>query len=101
MIVTCVTIHVRPEKVDAFIAATIENHECSVREPGNLRFDFLQCADDSCRFLLYEAYESEDAAVAHKKSPHYAKWRDTVADWMAKPREGLKHRVVRPQRENW
>lgn len=102
MIVTAVTVFVKPEHVEDFIRATIENHRNSVREPGNMRFDFLQCADDSTRFLLYEAYDSVESATDHKKTAHYAAWRDTVAPWMAKPREGISHRVICPEtRSMW
>lgn len=102
MVVNCVTVYVKREHVDDFIAATIANHEGSVREPGNLRFDVLQRVDDPCRFLLYEAYESEEAAAAHKETAHYRAWRDAVADWMERPREGVSHRVIRPlEREAW
>lgn len=100
MIVTCVIVYVKAEHRDDFIAATIENHTHSIKEPGNLRFDVLQCADDPSRFLLYEAYESEEAAKAHKDTPHYLKWKETVADWMERPREGIKHKVIRPT-EKW
>lgn len=102
MKVTCVNVCVKDEHVDDFIAATIKNHEGSVREPGNLRFDVLQSADDPTRFLLYEAYESEDAANVHKGTGHYLDWRNTVTDWMARPREGVHYRVIRPtERSEW
>ena len=96
MIVTAVTVYVKKENIDDFIRATAGNHEHSVREPGNLRFDVLQSLDDPARFLLYEAYESEAAAADHKKTPHYLAWRDQVAPWMEKAREGLPCRVVCP-----
>jgi len=58
--------------------------------------------DDPCRFLLYEAYESSEASARHKETEHYARWRDTVTGWMAKPREGVPHRVIRPlERSAW
>jgi autoinducer 2-degrading protein len=98
MIVTTVTVFVKPDRIAEFIRATEENHEASLREPGNLRFDVLQAKGDPSRFLLIEAYESEEAAAAHKKTPHYLKWRDAVADWMAKPREGVPHEVLRPEK---
>jgi len=102
MIATCVSVHVQREHVEDFAKASIENSKCSLQEPGNLRFDVLQCADDATRFTLYEAYESEQAAAAHKQTPHYLKWRETVKDWMARPREGLKHSVVYPdKRTQW
>ena len=102
MIVTTVTVWVKPKHVEDFILATIANHEQSVKEPGNLRFDVLQSHDDPCRFLLYEGYESQEAAASHKETGHYLRWRDTVTDWMARPREGIPHRVIRPlERSAW
>ncbi len=96
MIVTCVTVFVKPGNVDAFIEATLVNHNASVREQGNLRFDLLRCKTDPTRFFLYEAYETEEAAAAHKETPHYKKWKETVADWMSRPREGVAHTVIAP-----
>ena len=102
MIVTSVTVFVKEQHVDDFIAATVANHEGSRKEPGNMRFDVLQRRDDPTRFLLYEAYASEEAAKAHKETEHYKRWRDTVAGWMARPREGVAHNVIRPsERSQW
>lgn len=102
MIVNCVTVFVKEEHIEDFIYATTANHEGSVKEPGNMRFDVLQSLEDPGRFLLYEAYESEEAAKAHKDTAHYQEWRETVADWMAKPREGIGHRVICPlERPLW
>ncbi len=88
MHVTLVHVRVRPEDVDAFIAATRINHQASVNEPGNRRFDVLQAPDDPARFILYEAYVSAAAAAAHKETAHYLAWRDAVAGMMAEPRRG-------------
>lgn len=102
MIVTCVYVNVKPECVESFIEATRENCRQSVKEQGNLRFDLLQMAEDNCRFLVYEAYESEEASAAHKKTPHYIKWRDTVQNWMAEPRHGVRYNVVEPmEKSEW
>lgn len=89
--VTLVAVRVKAAHLAAFIEATRRNHEASVREPGNLRFDVLQSVDDPTSFTLVEAYESEAAAAAHKQTAHYLAWRDTVADWMAAPRQGLRY----------
>ena len=96
MIVTCVTVYVKKGHEEDFIKVFIKNHEASVKEEGNLRFDVLQSNEDPSRFLLYEAYESEEASKAHKNTGHYLEWRETIADWMAKPREGDPHTVIRP-----
>ena len=96
MIVYRVNVRVTKEHIGDFIAATVENHEHTRMDPGNLRFDVLQSADDPGLFMLYEVYTEEDAVAAHKATAHYLKWRDTVADWMAAPREGAKFDSVRP-----
>lgn len=97
MHVTLVHVHVIPEHRDAFIAACRANHEASVQEPGNLRFDVLQSPEDPDYFVLYEAYRSAEDAAAHKQTAHYLAWRETVADWMAEPRQGIPMRGLYPQ----
>ena len=89
MHVTIVHVHVKQEHIVEFVAATRLNHEASVQEAGNRRFDVLQSTSDPTRFVLYEAYASEADAAAHKQTAHYLRWRETVADWMAEPREGV------------
>jgi len=97
MIVTIVIVYVKPENINDFIEASSKNHEASIEEPGNMRFDVLQCTTEPARFLLYEAYESEEAAAAHKKTEHYLKWREEVADWMTKPRQGISYKAICPK----
>lgn len=96
MIATCVYVYVKRHHVDDFIKASTQNHLASVKEPGNFRFDVLQMADDPTCFLLYEAYETETSAAAHKDTIHYKKWRETVADWMDTPRNGVKYNILCP-----
>jgi len=85
---TIVHVHVKPDCLDAFIKACRLNHEASIREPGNRRFDVLQSSDDETRFVLYEAYAGPGDAAAHKQTAHYQQWRDSVAGMMAEPRRG-------------
>jgi autoinducer 2-degrading protein len=96
MHVTLVQISVKPEHIQDFIAASQANHLASVREPGNLRFDVLQSSDDPSQFILYEAYAHAADAAAHKQTAHYLAWRDTVADWMTKPRQGIPYTGLFP-----
>ena len=97
MIVTCVRVYVKPNNIDDFIQATTPNHYGSVQEAGNLRFDVLHDPNDPTHFLLYEAYQSPEHAAAHKETEHYKTWRATVADWMAKPRQGIKYQMLLPK----
>ena len=96
MHVTIVHVWVKPGSSEAFIEATRANHLASVQEPGNLRFDLLRDADDPDKFVLYEAYASADDAAGHKETGHYLKWRETVADMMARPRQGMVHEGLLP-----
>ena len=96
MITTIVHVKVKEAHIEEFIRATVKNHEESVKENGNMRFDVLQKADDPSSFALYEAYENDELAAAHKHTPHYLEWRETVADWMAEPREGVRYNAIRP-----
>lgn len=96
MQVTIVHVTVKPDHVDDFIEATRLNHESSIQEPGNRRFDVLQSADNPTQFVLYEAYENAAEAAKHKETDHYRQWRETVADWMAQPREGVPYNGLFP-----
>ena len=92
MHVTLVHVSVKPENVDGFIEASLENAHASANEEGNRRFDLLQSADDPCNFILYEAYATAEDAAAHKGTAHYLKWREVVADWMSEPRKGIRYK---------
>jgi autoinducer 2-degrading protein len=96
-----VHVNVKPEFVDVFKQATIENARNSIKEAGVARFDVIQQEDDPTRFILVEVYKTTDAPVAHKESSHYARWRDTVTEMMAEPRQGTKYTNVFPNDENW
>jgi len=97
MIVTCVHVNVLPERIADFVEAITENHRGTVTEPGCIRFDVLQRHDDPCRFMIYEVFVSEEAVRLHKETPHYLKWKDTVQEWMAEPRQGIRYDVVEPK----
>lgn len=97
MIATLVHIWVKDGCIDDFVRVSAENHRNSVQEPGNLRFDILQDTNDPAKFTFYEAYKTDEDAAAHKLTSHYLKWKNAVADWMAQPRQGIKHQILFPE----
>ncbi|HYG22014.1 MAG TPA: antibiotic biosynthesis monooxygenase [Verrucomicrobiae bacterium] len=101
MLVVHVHVHVKPEHIDAFKAASITNARESIREPGIARFDVVQQTSEPTRFVLVEVYRSPAAALAHKETAHYAAWRDTVAPMMAEPRTSVKFENIFPGDSNW
>jgi (4S)-4-hydroxy-5-phosphonooxypentane-2,3-dione isomerase len=96
MFVVHVHVRVRPGQVDDFLAATLINARASLAEPGVLRFDVIQDQADPAHVILVEVYRDADASAAHKETPHYAAWRDRVADMMAEPRASAKFSAVFP-----
>ena len=101
MLVVLVHVHVKPECVDVFRAASLENARQSLQEPGIARFDLLQQSDDPTRFALIEVYKTAEAPARHKETAHYAKWRDTVTDMMAEPRHSVKFSNLFPDDSGW
>jgi autoinducer 2-degrading protein len=91
-----VYVHVLPEHVDAFKVASLANAAASIREPGVVRFDVMQEAQDKTRFVLCEVYRGPEGAAAHKQTAHYQTWRDTVAPMMAEPRTSKSFATVTP-----
>jgi autoinducer 2-degrading protein len=83
MYVVAVTVWVKPESVDRFIEATMDNARNTRKEPGNVRFDVSRMEDDPNRFLFYEVYRDKGGFLAHQQTAHYLKWKETVAEFMA------------------
>jgi quinol monooxygenase YgiN len=101
MLVVHVHVHVKPEFVDAFLEASVENASQSAKESGVARFDVIQQNDDPERFILVEVYRTPEDPARHKETAHYQKWRDTVAEMMAEPREAVKFTNVFPGEDGW
>ncbi len=99
MLVVHVHVNVKQEFIEAFKQATIENARASLTEPGVARFDVMQHAEDPARFILVEAYRTNEAPAQHKEAPHYAAWRDAVMPMMAEARTSVKYHNVFPPDE--
>jgi quinol monooxygenase YgiN len=101
MFIVHVFVHVKPEFIEAFKEASLENARNSVQEPGIARFDVIQQVDDPARFVLVEVYRTPEDPARHKETAHYARWRDTVAEMMAEPRSGVKYHNLYPDDSGW
>jgi quinol monooxygenase YgiN len=101
MLIVHVFVHVKPNRVEAFRTASLENARNSVQEPGIARFDVIQQQDDPTRFVLVEVYRTSEDPGKHKETAHYQKWRDTVAEMMAEPRTSIKYTNVFPDDQGW
>jgi autoinducer 2-degrading protein len=101
MLIVHVFSNVKPEHVEAFRRASIENARNSVEEPGVARFAVIQQQDDPTRFVLVEVYRTAQDPARHKETAHYQKWREEVAEMMAEPRTSVKYTNVFPDEQGW
>ena len=67
MLIVHVHVKVKPEHVDAFVAATLANAKASLEEPGVLRFDVIREEGAGDRFVLVEVYRTDDDPARHKE----------------------------------
>jgi (4S)-4-hydroxy-5-phosphonooxypentane-2,3-dione isomerase len=101
MLIVIVNAHVKPEFVEAFRTACLENARNSIQEPGIAQFDVLQQSDDATRFVLYEAYRDAGAPARHRETAHYNAWLEKVTDMFAEPRTRNTFDNAFPPDENW
>lgn len=101
MLIVHVFVHVRPENVDAFVAATEANAQESRKEAGVVRFDLHREEGTTNRFVLVEMYKTDEDPARHKETAHYATWKTAVEPWMAEPRRSVKYRAVSPSADQW
>jgi autoinducer 2-degrading protein len=101
MYIVHVHIQVKPEFIDAFKAACLDNARNSIQEPGVARFDVLQQADDPACFTLVEVYRSADDPAKHKETAHYNRWRQLAEPMMASPRTRTVYANLFPADESW
>lgn len=101
MLVVHVDVQVKPDSVQAFERATLDNARASLAEPGVVRFDLVQDRSDREHFVLVEVYRSDDASALHKQTAHYQRWRDLVEPMMARPRASVKYDALHPAPAGW
>jgi autoinducer 2-degrading protein len=101
MFIVHVFVHVKPDRIEEFKTATLENARNSVLEPGIARFDVVQYLEDPTRFILVEVYRTPEDPASHKETSHYQTWRDTVEDMMAESRTSIKLTNLYPDEKGW
>ncbi len=101
MLITLVNARVKPEAVDSFKKASLENARNSVKESDVARFDVIQQVDDPTRFVLIEVYRTAEAPASHRETAHYKTWRETVELMMAEPRTRAQYANLFPGDKGW
>jgi autoinducer 2-degrading protein len=102
MIVRIITINVVEGREEEFERVTAENVAGSLKEPGVIRFDLLRDQNERGTYYLYEVYRDAAATEEHKKTAHYAKWREAAQPLMDGDRTSVSCDVVAPtDAEHW
>ena len=101
MRVLLVEVQIKPDKREEFLAAITENAEhCEKNEPGCLRFDVLQDANDPDKYWYYEVYKDEASVQAHRESEHFQHYRVLQASLIEKL-TGHPTNSVHPRDDAW
>ena len=101
MYIVHVHIQVKPEFIEAFKAACLDNARNSLQEPGVARFDVLQQAGDPTRFTLVEVYRTPEDPAKHKQTAHYNRWREVIEPLLVVPRTRTIYANLFPADEDW
>jgi (4S)-4-hydroxy-5-phosphonooxypentane-2,3-dione isomerase len=84
LLVNVVEYDVVPGQVDAYLAALKENATASVQEPGCREINILLSQKDSNHVLIFEVYDDNAAAQAHRETDHFKKYAATIKEMVAK-----------------
>jgi quinol monooxygenase YgiN len=101
MVIVHVFIKIKPDMLEPFKAATLKNAQNSIKEPGILRFDFMQQEDKTLSFLLVEVYKDSNAVAQHKETSHYTEWRQSAEHMIAEPTKSIKYVNIFPEDKEW
>lgn len=71
---------IKPEKVDAFIAATKDLIEKSRAEEGCISYSLYQDPTDKTKFLFFEEWKNQAAVDFHFATEHFQKFGDVLND---------------------
>lgn len=73
------TIDVKPNHMEKFLEACIEEAKASVRdEPDCYRFELLRDKNNPNRICYMEVFKNEQALQTHWETPHFSKMWQTI-----------------------
>ena len=97
-----VSIQVKPGFGEQFKEARLGDGQGSVTDESNcLRLDIRQNQEDPNRSHLYGVYADKAAYIAHRKMPHYTKWRETVQPWSEGEPRRVEMDTIFPSDAGW
>jgi quinol monooxygenase YgiN len=92
---------IKPDQIDSYKAATLENARQTILEPGVLRFDVFQDAQNPAHFSLLEVYRDLAARDAHLQTEHFLKWKDVYLQTQERKGNGDEFNALFPDGSAW
>lgn len=85
---------IKPEHIEDFKKASMENAESSRQEAGVIHFDILQQQDDPSRLMFVEIYKTPDDQLRHRETEHFKKWRQLIGEMLEEQYTAQKYNSV-------
>jgi len=82
--VAAIDLDIVPAEIEKFKAALMENAAASVKEPGCREFNIHVLASNPNHIFIYEVYDNEAAAQAHRQTDHFKKYAGITGNMVAK-----------------
>ncbi len=93
--------YIKPELIEEYKTATLENAQKSILEPGVIRFDVFQDTTNPAHFSLFEVYRDTDARDAHLTTEHFLKWKDVYLQTQERRGNGDEFNALFPDESLW
>lgn len=93
--------YIKADQVETYKAAILENARKTIEEPGVIRFDVFQDANNPAHFSLLEVYQDLTARNAHLETEHFLKWRDVYLQTQERRGNGDEFNALFPDADMW
>ena len=72
--VLVVSLRIKAENVEKFMAGLLANARAARKEPGCRQFEVLVDPADKTKVMLFEVYDDDKAFETHQQTPHFKKY---------------------------
>lgn len=93
--------YIKPELIETYKAATLENARNTILEPGVIRFDVFQDSTNPAHFSLLEVYRDMAARDAHLGTEHFKVWKDVYLQTQERKGNGDEFNALFPDENMW
>ena len=93
--------YIKPDQIEAYKTAALENARQTILEPGVIRFDMFQDAQNPAHFSLLEVYQDLTARDAHLETEHFKKWKDVYLQTQERKGNGDEFNALFPEENSW